>query len=65
VPDIFFVCLFWISGFVFAIPCAPGDFLYLNNEYMILKKKKEKRKKKPPISLILHATWYFFHDASI
>jgi len=35
VPDIFFVSMFWILGFVFAIASAPCDFLYLNNEYMI------------------------------
>ena len=35
VPDVSFVCLFWILGFVFAIASAPCNFLYLNNEYMI------------------------------
>jgi len=35
VPDVSFVCSFWILGFVFAIASAPCDFLYLNNEYMI------------------------------
>jgi len=43
-------------GFVFAIASAPCDFLYLNNEYRILKKKQL-------ISLILYATWYFFHHS--
>ena len=38
-PDVSFVSSFWILGFVFAIACAPCDFLYLNNEYMIYKKK--------------------------
>jgi len=47
VPDISFVSWFWILGFVFAIASAPCDFLYLNNEYMILKKKR-KKKKTPP-----------------
>jgi len=40
VPDISFVCSFWLLGFVFAIASAPCDFLYLNNEYMIKKKKQ-------------------------
>jgi len=35
VPDVSFVSLFWILGFVLAIASAPCDFLYLNNEYMI------------------------------
>ena len=35
VPDVSFVCWFWILGFVFAIASAPCDFLYLNNEYMM------------------------------
>jgi len=35
VPDVSFVSMFWILGFVFAIASAPCDFLYLNNEYMI------------------------------
>jgi len=35
VPDVSFVCLFWILGFVFTIASAPCDFLYLNNEYII------------------------------
>ena len=39
----------FFCGFVFAIASAPCDFLYLNNEYMILKKKK--KKEKPPIFL--------------
>jgi len=43
VPDISFVSSFWILCFVFAIASAPCDFLYLNNEYMILKKKKKKK----------------------
>jgi len=64
VPDVSFVSSFWILGFVFAIASAPCDFLYLNNEYMIYKKKKKKKKKrKTPISLILYATWYFFHHS--
>jgi len=32
VPDISFVGLFWLLRFVLAIPSAPCDFLYLNNE---------------------------------
>jgi len=44
VPDISFVCLFWILGFVFVIASAPCDFLYLNNEYMKNKKRKKKKK---------------------
>jgi len=39
VPDVSFVCSFWILGSVFAIASAPCDFLYLNNEYMIQKTK--------------------------
>ena len=46
VPDFYFLGSFSILGFVFAIASAPCDFLYLNNEYMILKKKREKKKKK-------------------
>jgi len=38
-------------GFVSVIASAPHCFLYLNNEYMIIKrkKKKKKRKKKSPL----------------
>jgi len=35
VPDVSFVCSFWLFGFVFAIASAPCDILYLNNKYMI------------------------------
>jgi len=35
-------------GFVSAIASAPCSFLYLNNEYLIIKKKK--KKKDPSIS---------------
>jgi len=35
VMDIYFVSLFWILGFVFAIASAPCDLLDLNNQYMI------------------------------
>jgi len=57
--DVFFVCWFWVLGFVVAIAWALCDSLYLNNKYMILKE----RKKTPPIPLVLYATWYFFHNA--
>ena len=33
------------AGFVFAIARASCDFLYLNNEYMILTKAEKKNKK--------------------
>jgi len=33
-------------GFVSAIARAPCSFLYLNNEYLIIKRKKRKKKKK-------------------
>ena len=45
---------------VHAIASAPCDFLYLNNQYIIFFFLK---KKKTPISLVLYATWYFFHDS--
>jgi len=47
VPDVSFVCSFWILDFVFAIASAPYDFLYLNNEYMIYIKNKYKKKRSP------------------
>ena len=49
-----------VTGFVYAIASAPREFLYLKTTNYMIKKKK---KKKPPISLILYATWYFFHDS--
>jgi len=38
-------------GFVQVIASAPHPFLYLNNEYMIIKKKK--KKKRPHARVIL------------
>jgi len=35
------------SGFVSAIASAPCSFLYLNNEYLIIKNKKNKKKTPP------------------
>jgi len=61
VPDISFVSTFWILGFVFAIASAPCDFLYLNNEYMILKKEKKKKKTRPLRPLTLRALYTSSH----
>jgi len=47
-------------GFVSVIASAPYRFLYLKQRI-----HDYKNKKKPPISLILYATWYFFHDSCI
>jgi len=43
-------------GFVSAIASAPCSFLYLNNEYLIIKKKLKKRRKKENRSPIFSST---------
>jgi len=44
VPDISFVCLFWLLGFVFAMASTPCDFLYLKQRIYDIKNKKKVKK---------------------